>query len=105
MFTLVGRDVFWVVPVIIIAARELVISMYRSVIGSKGVSMPASRSAKYKTLSQQLAVGFALLPLTARRATWLWNSFLWAAVSLAVYSGVQYFLRARMAEPEGAHAV
>ena len=105
MFTLVGREVFWLVPVVIIAARELVISMYRSVIGSKGVSMPASRSAKYKTLSQQLAVGFALLPLTARRTTWLWNSFLWAAVTLAVYSGIQYFLRARMAEPEGAHAV
>ena len=30
MFTLVGRDVFWVVPVVIIAAREFVISMYRT---------------------------------------------------------------------------
>ena len=105
MFTLVGRDVFWVVPVVIIAARELVVSMYRSVIGSKGVSMPASRSAKYKTLSQQLAVGFALMPLTALDATWLWKVFLWIAVVLAVYSGAQYFLRARAAEPEGAHAV
>jgi CDP-diacylglycerol--glycerol-3-phosphate 3-phosphatidyltransferase len=105
MFTLVGRDVFWVVPVVIIAARELVISMYRSVIGSKGVSMPASRSAKYKTLSQQLAVGFALMPLTALDVTWLWKGFLWVAVVLAIYSGVQYFMRARAAEPEGAHAV
>jgi CDP-diacylglycerol--glycerol-3-phosphate 3-phosphatidyltransferase len=105
MFTLVGRDVFWVVPVVVITARELVISMYRSIIGSKGVSMPASRMAKYKTLGQQLAVGFALLPLTATRATWLWNGFLWVAVALALYSGVQYFLRARTAEPEGAHAV
>ena len=35
--------------------------------------MPASRMAKYKTLVQQLAVGFALLPLTAVDATWLWN--------------------------------
>jgi len=105
MFTLVGRDVFWLVPVVIIAARELIISMYRSVIGSKGVSMPASRTAKYKTLCQQLAVGFALWPLTALRATWVWNLFLWAAVVLALYSGAQYFLRTRMAEPEGAHAV
>jgi len=67
--------------------------------------MPASRMAKYKTLSQQLAVGFALLPLTALAATWTWNAFLWAAVVLAVYSGVQYFLRTRTAEPEGSHAV
>ena len=57
--------------------------------------MPASRMAKYKTLCQQLAVGFALLPLTALDATWLWNGFLWAAVVLAVVSGVQYFCRAR----------
>lgn len=97
MFTLVGRDVFWIVPVAIIAARELVISVYRSVIGTRGVSMPASRAAKYKTLAQQLAVGFALCPLTALDATWLWNLFLWAAVVLAVYSAVQYFWRIRTA--------
>ena len=95
MFTLVGNGVFWVVPVVIIAARELVISVYRSVAGAKGVSMPASRMAKYKTLCQQLAVGFALMPLTALDATWLWNGFLWVAVVLAVVSGWQYFARAR----------
>jgi CDP-diacylglycerol--glycerol-3-phosphate 3-phosphatidyltransferase len=98
MFTLVGRDVFWIVPVAIIAARELIISVYRSVIGTKGISMPASRTAKYKTLAQQLAVGFALLPLTALDATWLWNGCLWAAVVLAVYSGVQYFVRMHAAK-------
>ena len=65
MFTLVGNGVFWIVPVAIIAAREFIISMYRTVVGSKGVSVPASRMAKCKTLAQQLAVGFALLPLTA----------------------------------------
>ncbi len=65
MFTLVGEDVFWILPVAIIAVREFVISMYRTVLGSKGVSVPASRMAKHKTLAQQLAVGFALLPLTA----------------------------------------
>ena len=73
MFTLVGSDVFWIVPVAIIAVREFVISIYRTVVGSRGVSVPASRLAKYKTLAQQLAVGFALLPLTALDATWLWN--------------------------------
>ena len=36
MFTLVGSDVFWIVPVAIIAARELVISMYRTVVGVEG---------------------------------------------------------------------
>ena len=95
MFTLVGEDVFWILPVAIIAVREFVISMYRTVLGSKGVSVPASRMAKHKTLAQQLAVGFALLPLTAVDASWLWNGFLWLAVVLAVISGAQYLWRAR----------
>ena len=98
MFTLVGNGVFWVVPVVIIAAREFVISMYRTVVGSKGVSVPASRMAKNKTLAQQLAVGFALLPLTALDATWLWNGLLWIAVVLAVASGWSY-LRGSRARP------
>jgi len=98
MFTLVGNGVFWVVPVVIIAAREFVISMYRTVVGSKGVSVPASRMAKNKTLAEQLAVGFALLPLTALDATWLWTSLLWIAVVLAVLSGWSY-LRGSRAKP------
>src|SRR4029077_10872782 len=65
MFTLVSTGVFWVVPVIIIAAREGTISVYRVIVGGRGISVPASKLAKYKTFSQQLAVGFALLPLTA----------------------------------------
>ena len=46
MFTLVGSDVFSVLPVAIIAVRELVISLYRTFVGAKGVSVPASRMAK-----------------------------------------------------------
>jgi len=94
MFTLVSRDVFWVVPVLIIATREVIVSIYRVVVGSKGVSVPASRTAKVKTLSQQLAVAFALMPLTALDHTWLWQSLLWLAVFLTILSGVQYALRA-----------
>jgi CDP-diacylglycerol--glycerol-3-phosphate 3-phosphatidyltransferase len=100
MFTLVGNGVFWVVPVVIIAAREFVISMYRTVVGSKGVSVPASKMAKNKTLAQQLAVGFALLPLTAVDATWLWKGFLWLAVVLALVSGWAYLRGSRAVRPE-----
>ena len=105
MFTLVGNGVFWIVPVAIIATREFVISIYRTVVGSRGVSIPASRMAKNKTLPQQLAVVFALLPLTAVDATWLWNGFLWLAVVLAVVSGWAYLRHARTAQPEAAHAM
>ena len=51
MFILVNSDVFWIVPVVIIAARELAISLYRTFVGAKGVSVPASKIAKLKTLT------------------------------------------------------
>jgi CDP-diacylglycerol--glycerol-3-phosphate 3-phosphatidyltransferase len=95
MFTLVSTGVFWVVPVIVIAGREFTISVYRVLVGGKGISVPATKLAKYKTVAQQLAVGFALFPPTALDATWLWNSLLWLAVLLALISGGQYLWRAR----------
>ena len=98
MFTLVSTGVFWVVPVVIITAREVIISVYRVLVGGKGISVPAIKLAKYKTVCQQLAVAFALMPLTAVDATWLWNGFLWLAVVLALVSGAQYLLRARQLE-------
>jgi CDP-diacylglycerol--glycerol-3-phosphate 3-phosphatidyltransferase len=104
MFTLVGREVFWIVPVGIIALRELLISLYRVVAGAKGVSVPASKLAKLKTLSQQLAVGFALMPLTALDVRWLWLTFLWVAVALTVISGAQYFWKAWHHARQGLHS-
>jgi CDP-diacylglycerol--glycerol-3-phosphate 3-phosphatidyltransferase len=104
MFTLVARDVFWIVPVAIIAGREIVISVYRTFVASKGVSIPASQLAKYKTLCQQLAVGFALWPWFAVDATWLWKGFLWIAVVLALVSGAQYLWYSRITEKALAEA-
>lgn len=95
MIFLVNSDVFWVVPVAIIAARESAISLYRTFVGAKGVSVPASKIAKLKTLTQQLSVGFALAPATAIDAKWLWNGLLWISVALALISGGQYMWRAR----------
>jgi CDP-diacylglycerol--glycerol-3-phosphate 3-phosphatidyltransferase len=95
MFTLVGRNVFPLVPVAIIATREIAISLYRSLAGHKGITIPASRLAKLKTLSQQMAVGFALLPLTAVDHALLWETLLWVAVVLTVVTGLQYLWHAR----------
>jgi len=95
MFTLVSTGVFWVLPVILIAGRELVISVYRVIVSGRGISVPASPLGKWKTFSQQLAVGFALMPWTALDATWLWKGLLWLAVALAWISGAQYLMYAR----------
>jgi CDP-diacylglycerol--glycerol-3-phosphate 3-phosphatidyltransferase len=94
MFTLVASHVFWIVPVGIIAVREIAVSLYRTAAGTRGFSIPASRLAKGKTFMQQNAVGWALLPLT-HDVRWLWNTMLWIAVVLTVWSGLVYFMRAR----------
>ncbi len=107
MFALVNSNVFWVVPVVIIGARELTISLYRTFVAAKGVSVPASRLGKYKTLTQQLSVGFAIAPITSADATWLWKWLLWAAVVLALVSGAQYLWKSRASQrvPQDAEQV
>ena len=104
MFTLVTRDVFWILPVALIAGREIVISVYRTFVAAKGLSIPASRTAKWKTVAQQLAVGFALWPWFAVDAKWLWVSLLWIAVVLSLFSAVQYFWYSRVTEKALAEA-
>jgi CDP-diacylglycerol--glycerol-3-phosphate 3-phosphatidyltransferase len=99
MFTLVAHDIFWWVPVAVIAARELAISAYRIMKSGRGISVPASRLGKYKTVVQQFAVAFALFPPTALAATWTWQLLLWIAVVLTVVSGVQYFWHAMKTQP------
>jgi CDP-diacylglycerol--glycerol-3-phosphate 3-phosphatidyltransferase len=94
MFTLVTRNVYWIVPVVIIAVREIAISLYRTFVAAKGVSVPATQLAKWKTVTQQLSVGFAIAPLTSMDAKWLWNGLLWVSVALTLISGTQYFWRA-----------
>ena len=55
--------------------------------------MPASRTAKVKTLSQQLAVAGALMPVTFDER-WIWLSLLWLAVGLTILSGAHYAWKA-----------
>lgn len=111
MMTLIDVGVFWWLPVAIIFVREFVMSLYRVFWGTKGVSVPASTVAKVKTSAQQFAVAFAIAPLTAVDATWLWKGLLWLAVVLTVLSFVQYMWRAhrhnreaRMVQAVDSHA-
>jgi len=97
MAALVVKGRFWWVPVTVIGVREIAMSCYRVVMGQRGVSIPARRSAKLKTICQEAAVGFALLPLTADDHRWLWLGLLWVAVGLTVLTGLQYMADARQA--------
>jgi CDP-diacylglycerol--glycerol-3-phosphate 3-phosphatidyltransferase len=89
MIALVGAHEFWWFPVAIIAVREVAISFFRSYWGRRGLAVPATQWAKVKTVMQELAVGFALLPLTADHR-WIAGTILWIAVVLTVATGVQY---------------
>jgi CDP-diacylglycerol---glycerol-3-phosphate 3-phosphatidyltransferase len=62
---LADRGVFPWWAVLLVVARELGISAYRSVAGRRGVVLPAQRLGKYKAFTQYCAVGFVLLPWTA----------------------------------------
>lgn len=89
-FALVADGTFWWLPCVAIAVRELGIQAFRSFWARRGLAVPATGLAKVKTVVQQLAVGFALLPTTADDATWVATSLLWAAVVLTLVTGAQY---------------
>jgi CDP-diacylglycerol--glycerol-3-phosphate 3-phosphatidyltransferase len=95
LVALVDKGRFWWFPVGLIAVREVGISVYRSRMGRQGVSVPARPSAKAKTVLQDVAVGFALLPATGRRHPAVATTVLWIAVVFALASGVQYLLDGR----------
>jgi CDP-diacylglycerol--glycerol-3-phosphate 3-phosphatidyltransferase len=89
---LADRGDIWWWPVIVIAARELGISAYRSIAGRRGIVMPAQRLGKYKAFVQFGAVGFVLLPWTAD-AIGLQQAVLLLATLLTVVSGAQILRR------------
>jgi CDP-diacylglycerol---glycerol-3-phosphate 3-phosphatidyltransferase len=101
LVALVVADAFWWLPVAVITARELLISGYRSWMGKRGVSIPARYWAKVKTVVQEVAIGFALLPPTSS-VEWLPKAVLWVAVVITVVTGAQYLLDGRKAAAEGA---
>ena len=90
LITLAAKGTFWWPPVALIALRELVISAHRTRLGRRGVSVPASALAKLKTLAQDTAVGFAVLPPLAPGHPLVATSVLWVAVVLSLWTGVQY---------------
>jgi len=89
---LADRGVFPWWPILLIAGRELGISLYRSVAGRRGVVLPAQRLGKYKAFTQYCAVGFVLLPITARYIG-LQQTALAVAVALTLVSGLQIVRR------------
>jgi CDP-diacylglycerol--glycerol-3-phosphate 3-phosphatidyltransferase len=94
LFALVAKGIVWWLPVAIIAIREISMSVYRSVVGRQGISIPASKTAKIKTLVQDLAIGACLAPPLQGHWTVL-NTCMWVATALTVWTGVEYWIDGR----------
>jgi len=92
----VGTVDAWIVVVMI--GRELAVTGLRSVSAAQGVVIAASDLAKYKTVSQYVAVTLLILEKNVpigieAEYIYLSRGMLWAALILTVFSGIDYFVR------------
>ena len=74
---------------VLIPLREALISAFRSYWGRRGLAVPASKVAKFKTFLQFSAVAFVAWPWFTDW-TWLADACLWAGVAVAWISAAQY---------------
>ena len=93
----VRGDIAWL-PVLIVVGREVAVSIWRSLAGRRGVSVPARRLGKWKANAQFFVVGLFLFPPTEDLPN-LYNAFLWLAVALSVISALDLVLSARRTAP------
>jgi CDP-diacylglycerol--glycerol-3-phosphate 3-phosphatidyltransferase len=95
-------EIGWV-PVLLIALREISMSIFRSYAGRRGVSVPARNSAKAKTLLQDLVIGLAFLPPVGLHHAGIVRWALWIVVAVTLWTGLEY-LRDSRKLLAGAHA-
>ena len=87
----------WVLLVIV--AREFLVSGLRMVVASKGVVIAASDLGKWKTATTMVAIcGLLFLPsipggMIQDVLLFIFNAFMWVAVVLTAWSGIDYFVK------------
>jgi CDP-diacylglycerol---glycerol-3-phosphate 3-phosphatidyltransferase len=86
----------FIIPAILITLREIWMSVFRSRAAKRGVSIPASRLAKWKTFTQDWAIAFCVLPITAHHV-WLGVVTIWIAVAMTLYTGWKYYIDGKRA--------
>jgi CDP-diacylglycerol---glycerol-3-phosphate 3-phosphatidyltransferase len=97
LYVLAWKDAWgWFWPlVVVMTVRELWISIYRSKLSARGISLPARQLAKWKTFIQQLAVAFACSPWFGDKWPIFGQLTLLAAAVLTVWSGALYYFDAK----------
>lgn len=86
---------WWIWAAFIILCREILVSGMREYLAELHVSMPVSNLAKWKTVLQNVAVGFLVAGSAGDQvlpgASWTGISLLWIAAILTLYTGFDYF--------------
>lgn len=78
---------------VVFIARDLVISAFRLIALEKGVVIAAVNVAKYKTLAQDLAIGFLLHGFSVAPLMWVGKAFSYIALVLTVWSLAVYLIK------------
>lgn len=94
-----GRSWWWWIPVALMTLREVIISVFRWYWGRRGLSVQASKVAKFKTFLQFNVVGWAVLPITT---DWnlVVNAILIVATAVTWVSALQYITAGSRATTE-----
>ena len=84
----------FIIPAALITLREIWMSVFRAKSAKKGISIPASKLAKWKTFTQDWAIALCVIPVTAHH-TWIGVTVIWIAVVLTLYTGWQYYVEGK----------
>lgn len=95
LIVLVGQHVFSPVPVVLIAIREIAMSVFRTRVSRLEISIPARNLAKWKTIVQDFAIGCAFFPPFRGSAVAVPQTLLWVATALTLYTGLEYLIDGR----------
>lgn len=90
-FAFVAVDRYWILPVVLITLREVAVSLLRSWYATKGLAIPARKSAKWKSTVQGAALLLAALPPLIPYDLFL-ELALWVAVAFTLWTGAKYFM-------------
>ncbi|MDD2215149.1 MAG: CDP-diacylglycerol--glycerol-3-phosphate 3-phosphatidyltransferase [Eubacteriales bacterium] len=89
-----GQVAGWMV--IVILAREFIITGLRAVAAGEGIVIAAGKSGKIKTVLQMLALSVILLqnwPFSLFTKQPIGIYILWIAVIMTIYSGIEYIIK------------
>jgi CDP-diacylglycerol--glycerol-3-phosphate 3-phosphatidyltransferase len=82
--------------VVIVIAREFLVTAIRGVVEASGRPFPADKLGKWKMVSQCWTVG-ALMTMVAGTDIWVWAAQwgFWISLALTVVSGLNYVVKAK----------